>query len=84
MGTEKKEEDLKEPEKAVLAMLFKSSPMLEQAYQLQNALTDIFNKNINKQEAEKRIKEWITLVSKVIYLALIHLLAHYRNIGTVF
>jgi transposase len=60
----KKEEDLKYQEKELLAILFKYSPILEQAYQFQNELTEIFNKNINKQEAEKLIKEWIDSVNK--------------------
>jgi transposase len=60
----KNDEDLKEQEKEVLTTLFKYSPMLEQAYQFQKGLTEIFNKNINKQEAEKLIKEWINSVNE--------------------
>ncbi len=44
--------------------LFKYSPPLEQVYQFQNKLTDIFNKNINQQEAEKLINEWINSVNE--------------------
>jgi transposase len=60
----KKEEDLTHDEQEVLAILFKYSPMLKKAYQLQNDLTKIFNKNINKQKASKLIKNWIEKVEK--------------------
>jgi transposase len=60
----KKEEDLTHDEQEVLAILFKYSPMLKKAYQLQNDLTKIFNKNINKQKASKLIKKWIEKVVK--------------------
>jgi transposase len=60
----KKEEDLTEDEKEVLSILFKHSPMLRKAYQFQNNLTEIFNKNINKQKASKLIKKWISKVEK--------------------
>jgi transposase len=38
--------------------------MLEQAYQFQNSLTDIFNDNSNKKEASKLITDWIRSVNK--------------------
>jgi transposase len=60
----KKEEDLTHDEQEVLAILFKYSPMLKKAYQFQNDLTKIFNKNINKQKASKLIKNWIEKVEK--------------------
>jgi transposase len=60
----KKESDLTDEEKNVLVILFKYSPTLEQAYNFQNSLTDIFNKNINKQEASKLIKNWIKQIRK--------------------
>jgi transposase len=60
----KKEEDLKDNEIDVLEKLFNYSPMLEKAYQLRNALTDILNKKINKQQASKLIKKWIKAVRK--------------------
>jgi transposase len=60
----KKEEDLTDDEKIVLAILFKYSPMLKKVYQFQNELTEIFNQNINKQKASKLIKNWVVKVNK--------------------
>lgn len=60
----KKEQDLNDQEKDVLTILFQYSPMLEQVYQFQNKLTDIFNQNINKEKASKLIKDWIAQVDK--------------------
>lgn len=60
----KKEEFLIDEEKIVLAILFNYSPILKKAYYFQNSLTEIFNKNINKQEASKLIKQWIKDVSE--------------------
>jgi len=60
----KKEEVLTDEEKIVLSILFTYSPSLKQAYHFQNSLTDIFNKNINKQEASKFIKQWIKEVKE--------------------
>lgn len=59
----KKENDLTEEEKNVLVTLFNYSPTLEKAYYFQNSLTEIFNKNINKQEASKLINQWIKEVN---------------------
>jgi len=59
----KKENDLTDEEKNVLVILFQYSPTLEQAYNFQNSLTDIFNQAINKQEASKLIKEWINKIN---------------------
>jgi transposase len=55
----KKEELLTDEEKIVLTILFSYSPALKKAYYFQNSLTEIFNKNINKQEASRLIKQWI-------------------------
>ena len=60
----KKEEHLTGDEREVLATLFKYSPMLKKAYQFQNELTKIFNKNINKQKASKLIRSWIAKIEK--------------------
>lgn len=60
----KKEQDLHDQEKDILTTLFKYSPMLEQAYQFQNKLTEIFNQNINKEDASKLIKAWINKVNQ--------------------
>lgn len=59
----KKENALTEEEKIVLVILFTYSPNLKQAYDFQNSLTETFNKNINKQEAFKLIKQWIKEVT---------------------
>ena len=58
----KKENDLTDEEKNVLGILFKYSPTLEQAYNFQNSLTDIFDQDIDKQTASKLIKEWINKI----------------------
>ena len=50
--------DLTEKDKAVLECLFKHSPLLKTVYKLTNDLTDIFEKNISKEEAKKKIKKW--------------------------
>jgi transposase len=60
----KSESDLTDEEKNVLLILFSYSSMLKQAYNFQNSLTEIFNKKINKQEAEKLIKKWIKEINK--------------------
>ena len=64
MALRKKEEALTDEEKIVLLILFTYSPAIKQAYDFQNSLTEIFNKNINKQEASKLIKQWIKEISE--------------------
>jgi hypothetical protein len=47
----------------VLVILFKYSPMFEQGYYFQNALTNIFNDNLNKQYGyicSLNVNEWYT------------------------
>jgi transposase len=58
----KKEANLSDDEKVVLHHVFEHSPDLKEAYDLQNALTEIFNKAITKREAEKQIKGWMKAV----------------------
>lgn len=60
----KKEESLTDEEKTVLVILFTYSPDIKQAYDFQNSLTEIFNKNINKKEASRLIKQWKKEISK--------------------
>jgi transposase len=60
----KKEDYLTDEEKIVLSKLFTYSPSLKQAYDFQNSLTEIFNKNINKQEASKLINKWIKQINE--------------------
>ena len=50
---------LTDKEKAVLAKLFEYSPLLKQAYELQRDLTAIFEMDIDRREAKKRIRQWI-------------------------
>ena len=56
----KKEENLSDDEKTVLHHVFQYSPDLEKAYHLQKSLTEIFNQDIKKTEAEKQIRHWLT------------------------
>jgi transposase len=58
----KKEKDLTEQDKNILAAVFEYSPNLKQAYDLQNQLTNIFEQNINKGDASKLIEAWIQSV----------------------
>lgn len=58
----KKEEDLTMEERGVLRILFKHSRILKIAYELCNELTDIFNQNIQKEDAQRKIRVWMELV----------------------
>lgn len=60
----KKEEDLTEDNEKVLSNLFNYSPLLEDAYIFQNSLTEIFNQDQGKGQAEREIKEWIRKVEE--------------------
>lgn len=55
----KNAKDLVDEGLEVLERLFKYSPMLEIAYKLRNDLTDIFDSDISKSEAQVKIDEWI-------------------------
>ena len=55
-------ESLSEQEKEVLEILFKYSPVLKLAYDYCNQLTDIFEEDISKNEAKRKIKKWETNV----------------------
>jgi len=54
----KKEEKLSEEEIKVLKCLFSHSPELEVGYNLSNNLTNIFDDDISKNEALRRIRNW--------------------------
>jgi len=56
--------DLDFEEKMVLTLLFSYSPILKLAYQLSNNLTDIFNQDISKSEAKRKIRAWKRRVKK--------------------
>jgi hypothetical protein len=60
----KKHNELSDTEKETLALLFKFSPLLKKAYQLQNKLTAIFNQSISQKQAKRKIKQWIKAVEK--------------------
>lgn len=51
-------------EKMVLILLFNYSPRLELAYQLSNDYTYIFNQNLSKSEAKRKIRAWKRRVAK--------------------
>ncbi len=55
---------LTEQDLEVLACLFKHSPDLELAYQLCHELTDIFELDIVKSRAKRKIQSWIKRVKK--------------------
>jgi len=55
----KNAKDLVDEELEVLERLFKYSPMLEIAYKLRNDLTDIFDSDISKSEAQIKIDDWM-------------------------
>jgi len=56
--------DLKQNDLKVLKFLFKHSPLLEIGYTLRNELTDIFNEQIEKNVAKKKIDFWIKKIQK--------------------
>jgi len=58
----KKEADLTPEESGVLRILSGHSRILKIAYELCNELTDIFNQNITKEEALKKIGVWMEVV----------------------
>jgi transposase len=60
----KTKQALSEEELAVLACLFKHSPDLALAYELCYELTDIFEQDIVKSRAKRKIQSWITRVKK--------------------
>jgi transposase len=56
--------ELTDEEKKTLKCLFQYSPMLKLAYKLCNDLTDIFEKDISKSNAKRRINNWKNRVRK--------------------
>lgn len=59
----KKNRDLSIENKALLKLLFGYSPDLEAAYNLQNALTKIFDTKTSRSGGKRRIKNWIAQVN---------------------
>lgn len=60
----KKKEGLSDEDLKTLECLFNHSPLLEVAYNLCNDLTDIFEEDISKSNAKKKIKNWIKRVKE--------------------
>jgi len=60
----KHKQALSEDELAVLECLFKHSPDLALAYRLCNELTEIFEQDIVKSRAKRKIQSWIRRVKK--------------------
>ncbi len=60
----KHEKNLTPEEKEILALLFKHSPDLRQAYQMSHELTAIFNSKLSRFHAKHKINRWIRKVHK--------------------
>lgn len=60
----KKEDDLTEKDRQVIAEIFKHSALLRRAYAFRNELTDIFNQHINRAQAKRRINGWMARVKR--------------------
>lgn len=58
----KKPADLRPDEQAVLQRLFQYAPDLKKAYDLREELTDIFEQDLRKSEAQPHIQAWMTRV----------------------
>ena len=59
-----KKENLTQEEEEILTKLFHYSPLLKLAYDLCWELTDIFEEQISKKEAERKIKCWRKKIEK--------------------
>jgi transposase len=60
----KKPADLNTEERRTLRLLFRSSPKLKQAYDLQQQLTGIFDQHISPISAKIKIRAWIKRVAR--------------------
>jgi len=60
----KEKQDLTSEERKTLSYLFRLSPDLKAAYQLQNRLTEIFEESLSRKAAETKIRKWIIAVAK--------------------
>ena len=60
----KNKKDLSSDEEKTLNLLFKHSPLLQLAYDFRNELTDIFEENISKAKAKRKIAHWRKKVIK--------------------
>ena len=76
----KKPADLTAEERRILRLLFRYSPKLKQAYELQQQLTTIFDQHISPAAAKTRIRAWIKRVARSglrCFDKFIHLLGHW-------
>jgi len=60
----KEKQDLASEERRTLSYLFRLSPDLKAAYQLQNHLTEIFEEPLALKAAETKFRKWIIAVAK--------------------
>lgn len=60
----KNHQNLSADEQKTLELLFKHSPLLKLAYDFRNELTDIFEENISKAKAKRKIDSWRKKVIK--------------------
>lgn len=60
----KVKQDLSPEERKILSLLFRLSPDLKAAYQLQNRLRKIFEEHFSVKAAETKIRKWIIAVAK--------------------
>ena len=60
----KKPADLTPEERRLLRLLFRYSPKLKQAYDLQQQLTEIFDQHISPAAAKSKIRAWIKRVAR--------------------
>ena len=60
----KEKQDLRQEERETLEILFRLSPDLKTAYELQNRLTDIFDEQISVDVAKAKIERWMVTVFK--------------------
>jgi transposase len=59
----KEKQDLTSEERKTLSCLFRLSPDLKAAYQLQNRLTEIFEDRLSVKTAETKVRKWIIAVA---------------------
>jgi transposase len=74
--------DITRSEKDVLACLFSAAPRLQQAYELREELTTIFETPYTKTEAIEQLRRWSTKVEKsglTCFEGFLKLLTHHMN-----
>jgi transposase len=58
----KRPDNLELKDQETLEKLFQHSPLLKQAYQLKNELTNLFDSNIDRRRGKQRITGWMNRV----------------------